>query len=91
MLSSGVSAGPRRARLSLSSLPVRRPVPLLPVPGTAEDNGLLWPPPEVVDAVEVAVVVLSDVAPLVTGRCETEEANLLAPVAGRKSGQGCVK
>lgn len=59
--------------------------------GTAEHDGLLGPLPEVVDAVEAAVVVLSDVAPLVSGCCKTEEASLLALAAGRKSGEGCVK
>lgn len=77
-------------RLSLSPLPLRGSVSLRPVAGTAKDEGLLRPPPEIVDAVETAVVVLPDVAPLVTRGCGRKETCLLALTAVKESRQGAM-
>lgn len=83
----GPALGPV-TRLSLPPLPVRGSVSLRPVAGTAEDEGLLRPPPEIVDAVETAVVVLPDVAPLVTRRCRRKRD---LPVSADRRSRSLVK
>lgn len=84
----GPALGPV-TRLSLSPLPEPGSVSLCPVAGIAKDEAFLRPPPEIVDAVEAAVVMLPDVAPLVTRRCRRKETCQLALTGGQRALSRC--